>query len=107
MASDVPPTPGSVAALGLTTGSFTQQYRDFAQKVVKPVAVQNQVVVAAMVNQVGATGATTTDQVVALVFLDQTTQSKVITNEAVDRSRVRMTLVPKDGKWLVSKVEAL
>ena len=95
------------AARGLTTGDFTKEYQDFTDKVVTPVAKENEVVVAATVGQAGTTGATTPDQVVALVFVDQVTTSKVAQDEAVDRSRVRMTLVERDGRWLVSKVEAL
>ena len=94
-------------ALSLTTGDFTSEYRDFADKVVKPVAAENQVVVKATVSQAGTTGQTTTDQVVALVLVDQVTTSSKVEDQAIDRSRVRMTLVDRDGKWLVSKVEAL
>ena len=92
------------SALSLTTGDFTGEYRDFADKVVKPVAEENQVVVRATVNQAGTTGQNTPDQVVALVLVDQVTTSSKIQDQAVDRSRVRMTLVERDGKWLVSKV---
>jgi len=94
-------------AISLTTGDFTGEYRDFADKVVKPVAAENQVVVTATVSQAGTTGQTTPDQVVALVFVDQTTTSTKVTDQGVDHSRVRMTLVERDGRWLVSKVEAL
>ncbi len=95
------------AALSLTTGSFTGEYRDFTEKVVKPVAVDNEVVVTASVSEAGATGRTTADQLVALVFVDQTTRSTLLTDQAVDRSRVRMTLVKRGSAWKVSKVEAL
>ena len=47
------------------------------------------------------------DQVVVLLFVNQTTTSTRLDGPQVDLNRVRLTLVKVDGKWLVNKVVAL
>lgn len=46
-----------------------------------------------------------TDQVVVLVFVDQTITNAVAPQPKIDRTRVVMTLTPHDGRWLVGKLE--
>lgn len=94
------------AARALTTGTFRKEYAQTTQSVVRPVAVENKaVVVASPVSQ--ALSRATPGQVVALVFVNQVTTSTKVQGQKVDQSRVRMTLVQRGDRWLVSKVEAL
>jgi len=46
-------------------------------------------------------------RVAALLFVDQTNHLHPARGPTVDLNRVRMTLVEKDGKWLVSELDAL
>ena len=46
-------------------------------------------------------------EVTILVYLNQATTSSRVTGQQVDQSRVRMRLVERDGRWLVSEVTAL
>ncbi|WP_199189869.1 DUF3329 domain-containing protein [Mycobacterium sp. ENV421] len=47
----------------------------------------------------------TPDQVVVLMFVDQTVANKAAPDPRVDRSRVKMTLEKVDGMWRASKVQ--
>ncbi|WP_431235145.1 DUF3329 domain-containing protein [Mycolicibacterium psychrotolerans] len=47
----------------------------------------------------------TPDQVVVLIFVDQTVANKAAPDPRVDRSRVKMTLEKVDGMWRASKVQ--
>lgn len=94
------------AAKALTTGTFAKEYAQTTQSVVRPVATENKAVVeASAVAQ--ALASAEQGRVVALVFVNQVTTSTKVRGEKVDQSRVRMTLVERGDRWLVSKVEAL
>lgn len=45
------------------------------------------------------------DQVVVLLFVDQTVANKAAPDPRIDRSRVKMTMTKVDGAWRASKVE--
>ena len=45
------------------------------------------------------------NQVVVLMFVDQTVANKAAPDPRIDRSRVKMTMDKVDGAWLASKVE--
>lgn len=94
------------AAEALTTGGFAKEYAQTTQAVVRPVAVENKAVVEATAVAQGIAQAEP-GRVVALVFVNQSTTSTKVTGQKVDQSRVRMTLVERGDRWLVSKVEAL
>ncbi len=47
------------------------------------------------------------NQVVVLLFVDQTTTSTRLEGPKVDLNRVRLTMTRVDGDWLVSEVVAL
>lgn len=88
------------------TGKFKKDYARTTSTVVRPSAEQYKVVVKAEVTAASVVRATD-HQVVTLLFVDQTTTSTRLEGPKVDLNRVRMTLVEKDGKWLVSELDAL
>jgi len=90
----------------LLTGPFRNEFVQAATQVVKPLAVQNQVVVAAKVSKIAVMSTPGQGQVKFLVFLDQRTTSAKLANPQVDQNRVILTMSQTDGRWLVSKVEA-
>ncbi|MHB1614630.1 MAG: hypothetical protein ACYCYA_09990 [Actinomycetes bacterium] len=88
------------------TGAFKGEYVHTTQAVVTPAATRYQAVVKADVTAASVVSASPRS-VVVLLFVDQTTTSNRLTGPKVDLNRVRMTLVPVGGRWLVSAVEAL
>ncbi len=46
-----------------------------------------------------------TDEVVVLLFVDQTITNATVPAPRLDRNRVVMTLTPHDGRWLVGSLE--
>jgi Mce-associated membrane protein len=94
------------AARKVLTGSFASDYRATTSKVVRPGAEQYHAVVKAEV-AAGSVVSASADQVVVLLFVNQTTTSTRLDGPRVDLNRVRLTLVPVDGRWLVKNVEAL
>ncbi len=89
-----------------TTGSFSDEYAKTTSTVVKPTAIQYKAVVSAQV-RAASVRSVSPDEVVVLLFVNQTTTSTRITGPKVDQSRVRMTLVKSGDDWLVSKIDAL
>jgi Mce-associated membrane protein len=47
----------------------------------------------------------TPDQVVVLLFVDQSITNTSVPDPRIDRSRIKMTMDNVDGRWLASKVE--
>ena len=92
--------------LAVTTGEFRDEYSRTTKDVVAPVARQYKAVVQADVVESAVVEAEP-DEVVTLVFLNQATTSTRVEGQQVDQSRVRMRLVERDGRWLVSEVKAL
>ncbi len=92
--------------LATTTGTFTEEYARTTKEVVAPVAKEYKAVVVADVVESAVIRAEP-DQVTTLVFLNQATTSTRVTGQQVDQSRVRMTLVKRGDRWLVSAVKAL
>lgn len=88
------------------TGTFKKDYARTTSTVVRPSAEQYKVVVKAEVTAASLVRASD-HRVVALLFVDQTTTSTRLEGPKVDLNRVRMTLVEKDGNWLVSELDAL
>ncbi|MGB9378398.1 MAG: h domain protein [Mycobacteriales bacterium] len=89
-----------------TTGKFREEYSQTTSTVVKPTAVQYKAIVQAQV-RVASVRSASPDQVVVLLFVNQTTTSTRVTGPKVDQSRVRMTLEKHGDRWLVSKIDAL
>lgn len=94
------------AARTTLTGAFARAYKVTTTKMVRPGAEQYHVVVKAEVASQSVVSATA-DQVVVLLFVNQTTTSTRLDGPRVDLNRVRLTLVKVDGRWLVNKVVAL
>jgi len=47
------------------------------------------------------------NQVVVLLFIDQTVTNKSVPDPRIDRSRIKMTMEKVDGRWRASKVQLL
>lgn len=47
------------------------------------------------------------NQVVVLVFIDQTVTNTAVPDPRIDRSRIKITMDKVDGRWLASKVQLL
>jgi Mce-associated membrane protein len=90
----------------LLTGPFRSEFVLAATRVVKPLAVQNQVVVAAKVSKISVMSTSDPNLVKVLVFLDQRTTSAKLTSPQVDQNRVILTMSQVGGRWLVSKIAA-
>jgi Mce-associated membrane protein len=94
------------AGLATTTGEFREEYDRTTRDVVTPVATEYDAVVAAEVVESGVVSAER-DEVVVLVYVNQTTTSTRVEGPRIDQSRVRMALRPVDGEWRVAEVDAL
>ncbi|MCU1444537.1 hypothetical protein, partial [Cryobacterium sp.] len=94
------------AGAALSTGVFRAEYARTTARVVREVATQYRAVVVAEPVVAGVQAAEP-GEVVAVLFVNQSTQSTRVEGTKVDQSRVRMTLVERGDTWLVSKVEAL
>jgi Mce-associated membrane protein len=94
------------AARATLTGGFARDYKVTTTKLVRPGAEQYHVIVKAEVAAQSVVSGTA-DQVVVLLFVNQTTTSTRLDGPRVDLNRVRLTLVKVDGRWLVNKVVAL
>jgi Mce-associated membrane protein len=94
------------AARATLTGGFARDYKVTTTTLVRPGAERYHVVVKAEVAAQSVVSATA-DQVVVLLFVNQTTTSTRLDGPKVDLNRVRLTLVKTGGSWLVSKVVAL
>ncbi|WP_426563116.1 hypothetical protein ACPPVT_19250 [Angustibacter sp. McL0619] len=94
------------AGKALTTGAFADQYARTTGDAVKSLATQTK---ATVVAQVAATGVqrASAHQFVVLLFVNQTTTSNRLERPQVDQNRVEMTMVERDGRWLVSQVRGL
>jgi Mce-associated membrane protein len=93
-------------ALEVTTGEFREEYRRTSEDVVRQVAGDTRAVVRADVVASGVVSATA-ERVVVLLFVNQTTTSNRLDGPRTDQTRVRMTMVPEHGRWLVAAVDAL
>lgn len=93
-------------ARGELTGRFARDYRRTTKTVVRPTARQVKAVVTADVVASSVEQASQ-NEVVVLLFVNQTTTSTRVDGPRVDLNRVRMTMRRVDGRWLVSKVSAL
>lgn len=88
------------------TGAFKSDYAQTTTKVVTPTATRYHATVKADVVAASVVDATP-ERVTVLLYVDQTTTSDRVDGPKVDLDRVRMTLVPVGGQWLVDGVTAL
>ena len=92
------------AAGALMTPSMRQQY-DAALAKVRDRVVKNGVVLRATAVASSVISARD-DEVKALVFLNQVTTAKGASGKQLDSNRVVVTLVRRNGSWLISKLDA-
>jgi Mce-associated membrane protein len=92
--------------LAVTTGAFREEYSRTTRDVVSDVATRYKAVVLADVVE-SAVITASPSKVTTLVFLNQATTSTRVEGQQIDGSRVRMVLEKRDGRWLVSAVDAL
>jgi Mce-associated membrane protein len=88
------------------TGKFREQYVKTTRTVVGPTATKYHGVVKATVATASVASAGP-DRVVALLFVNQVTQSTQVSGSRLDLNRVRMTLSRTSAGWKVSAVDAL
>lgn len=89
----------------LLAPSFVKDY-DQTTKAVAPTATKYHAVVTASVSAAGARDVSA-DSATVLLFVDQTSTNTNHAAPRIDQSRVRATMVHQNGRWLLSKVEAL
>ena len=89
-----------------TTGEFRQQFGILAGQMIGPAATQQQTVTKASVPNASVVSATT-DRVVVLAFVDQTTTSKAHPQPQKVASQVRVTMQQSGGRWRVARFQAL
>lgn len=93
-------------ALALTTGGFRTQYQQTTGQLVRPQAMKQKVIVQASTRDAGLISASD-DNAVVLVFVDRITTKAGQQKPTFNQDRVRMTMTKVNGKWLVSKLDAL
>jgi Mce-associated membrane protein len=89
----------------LLTGSARKQFVDLARPL-KTTAPQLQAQVTARVTST-AVLSMHPESARVLLFVDQRSISKDLTRPRVDQSRIAVTLVSRDGRWLVANLSAV
>lgn len=89
----------------LSTGRFLEQYRSATRDLAEQ-ARAGSVVVTARVPSASVQAATP-DEVVVLLFVDQTTERADLPEPRVDQNRVRLTMQRVGGRWLVAELDVL
>lgn len=85
------------------TGQFKDMYSRSSSQL-KQMLVENKATSKGVVVDAGVKSATA-DQVVVMLFVDQSITNTASPEPRVDRSRVVMTMDKVDGRWLASKVD--
>lgn len=93
-------------ARALTTGGFRTQYQQTTSQLVRPQALKEKAIVQASTRDAGLISASD-DNAVVLVFVDRITTKAGQNKPTFNQDRVRMTMTKVNGKWLVSKLDAL
>lgn len=93
-------------SVALTTGGFRTQYQQTTSQLVRPQALKEKVIVQASTRDAGLISASDNNAVV-LVFVDRITTKAGQQKPTFNQDRVRMTMTKVNGKWLVSKLDAL
>lgn len=92
--------------LAATTGGFHTQYQQTTSQLVRPQATQQKVIVQAAVMNAGLIS-TDGDSAQVLLFVDRVTTKAGQKKPTFNQDRVRMSMTKVNGKWLVSKLDAL
>jgi Mce-associated membrane protein len=85
------------------TGEFKDMYSQSSAQL-RQLLVDNKATAHGVVVD-SAVKSATANQVVVLLFVDQTVANKAAPDPRIDRSRVKMTMDKVDGVWRASKVE--
>lgn len=85
------------------TPSFAKQYRD-ANKPLRSIITKLKATAKGSVSEASAT-AQSTSKVKVLVFIDQAITNSSSKSTKTDHSRVVMSMVKRDGRWLVDDVQ--
>jgi Mce-associated membrane protein len=93
------------AGKAVSTGTFAEQYAGTTSKLLD-FAVKNKAVVAADISDASVVRAHE-DEVVCLVFLNQTSTSAAVTAPRITQSRLEMTMKRRGQSWLVASINAL
>lgn len=88
------------------TGDFKDKFATLGHKFVAPSAKRDKITTTAKVVDSSVVSATPTD-VVALVYVNQTTQSATLSEPRIDNSRLRVSLTQVDDHWRVSDLKPL
>jgi Mce-associated membrane protein len=94
------------AAERLLTPHFRKQYDDTTAKGVRPLAAKYKAISSADVSAAGIVDAGR-DRAVVLVFVNQTVTNSQLTAPRLDRSRIDVTMVRSDGRWLIDRLTTL
>jgi Mce-associated membrane protein len=94
------------AGTAQTTGAFRDQYARTTSQAVQQVATQTKATVVAQVASTGVVRASG-DEVVVVLFVNQTTTSNRLERPQLDQNRVEMTMTRVGGRWLISQVRGL
>ena len=89
----------------LSTGRFLEQYRAATRDLAEQ-ARAGSVVVTARVPSASVQTASA-DEVVVLLFVDQTTERADLAEPRLDQNRVRLTVQRVGGRWLVAELDVL
>jgi len=87
----------------LLTPSFRARYAKTMNAGVKPLAEKYHARTTAAVTA-AASVTTSTDRAVVLVFVAQTVSNSQLSADRLDRSRNNVTLVRRDGRWLIDNL---
>lgn len=93
------------AGKAVSTGTFAEQYAGTTSKLLD-FAVKNKAVVAADVSDASVVRARE-DEVVCLVFLNQTSTSSAVATPRITQSRLEMTMKRHGQTWSVASINAL
>lgn len=87
-------------AEALLTPRFRKEYDRTTAKGVEPLAAKYKAQSSAQVSAAG-TVSVDVDRVVVLVFVNQTVTNSNLAAPRLDRSRINVTMVDQDGRWLI------
>lgn len=85
------------------TGEFKDMYSQSSMQL-RQLLIDNKASAHGVVVQ-SAVQSASKDQVVVLLFVDQSVSNSTVPDPRIDRSRIKMTMEKVDGQWRASKVE--
>ncbi|BBX18789.1 hypothetical protein MDUV_36490 [Mycolicibacterium duvalii] len=85
------------------TGEFKDMYSQSSAEL-RQLLIDNKASAHGIVTE-SAVQSASKDEVVVLMFVDQSVSNAAVPDPRIDRSRIKMTMRNVDGRWLASKVE--